>query len=194
MEKLFGKPLGALFFLLVLFGTTQGFAVAYPGYVHRPTGVTPTGDCVTLDDGSCWEIFWEDSYKTLDWLATDLLYLRQNPENMQVYNFQIYNDAARCKVACRLISPPSPQSPYAHYMVRKDECQQHLVLEDGSRWRVYENEDCFLRRWRRQRILQDWAQHDLIIVGSNIRYDKSVNPYILINARTKTRISANLVP
>ena len=146
------------------------FFTSHPGAFHSPVLI---GDTVKLEDGSIWSISPDDSYKTLNWLATDAIVITKNSGWFTSYKFRLSNQNTGIAVEAnlQLFLTPYYHSIYNHRIVSIDDVLEMIWLEDGSVWSIASAD-----------YSTQWQILDTIIIGINDGRLSKNNPNILINA------------
>lgn len=157
------------------------FFTSHPGAFHNPVLI---GDTVKLEDGSFWAISPDDSYKTLNWLATDAIVITKNSSWFSSYNFRLSNQNTGIAVEAnlQLFLTPYYHSIYNHRIVSIDDVLEMIWLEDGSVWSIASAD--YSRKWQIA---------DTIIIGINDGRLAKNNPNILINANLLQTARANCI-
>ncbi|MFV0340285.1 MAG: hypothetical protein ACK5MA_06640 [Parachlamydiaceae bacterium] len=158
------------------------YYATYPGIFYSPVTLSYMGDYVTLNDGSGWTISSSDSYKTMNWLTSDLLVITPNHSFLSSYMFKMTNQNTGVSVKCNLTVGPIYNGIYTHWIVGINYFTQDIYLENGSIWNVSGLDSS---------IFSQWLINDTIILGVNDGYFSTSRPYILINVNTLTHVRAN---
>lgn len=160
----------------------SGYYAAYPGIFYNPYSVSYMGDYVVLHDGSGWTVSSSDSYKTLNWLTSDLVVITPNHSWLSAYMFKMTNQNTGVSVKCNLTVGPIYNGIYTHWIVGINYFTQDVYLENGTVWNVSGFDAS---------IFSKWMVNDTIILGVNDGYFSISKPYILINVNTLTHVRAN---
>lgn len=158
------------------------YYTSHSGAFHNPIAVSFLGDMVTLEDGSLWTISSGDSYKTLNWLTSDLIVITSNSDWFSSYMFRMTNQNTGVSVKCNLTLGPIYNGLYTHWIVAINYFSQEICLEDGSIWQVSGFDSS---------LFNSWLVNDTIIIGVNDKFLSSSRPNILINVNTLTFVRAN---
>lgn len=161
----FAKPQGSVHF------------TSHTGAFYNPVAVSALGDTVEFNDGSIWTIASGDTYKTLNWLTSDLLVVTPNHSWFSNYMFCITNQDTGVSVKANLFLGPIYNGPFTHWIVAINYFTQELCLEDGSIWKLSGFDSS---------IYNKWMLNDTIIIGVNDGFLSSSKPNILINVNTLT--------
>lgn len=158
------------------------FYTSHTGAFHNPYSVSYLGDYVVLEDGSGWSISSSDTYKTLNWLTSDLIVITANADWFSSYMFRMTNQNTGVSVKCNLSMGPIYNGVYTHWIVGINYFTQEICLEDGSIWKVTGFDSS---------IFNTWLINDTIVIGVNDAFLSSSRPNILINVNTLTYVRAN---
>lgn len=160
---------------------TPIFYTSHPGAFHFPVLI---GGTVKLEDGSIWAINSDDSYKTLNWLATDAIVIAPNTRWFSSYKFRLTNQNTMVAVEAnlQLFLTPYYHSIYNHQIVLIDDLLEMIWLEDGSVWSIASAD--YSRKWQIS---------DTVIIGINDGKLSSSKPNILINANLLQTARANCI-
>ena len=109
---------------------------SHAGAFHNPLVISFLGDSMELEDGSVWSISSKDSYKTLNWLTSDLLVITPNHDWFTSYRFRITNQSTGVSVRCNLSLLPVYNGLYTHWITAINYYTQEIALEDGSIWQI----------------------------------------------------------
>jgi hypothetical protein len=148
------------------------YATTHTGAFHNPLSVSVFGDSITLEDGSIWAVSSSDSYKTLNWLTTDLLVITPNHEWFSMYEYCITNQNTGMTVRVTMVLGPLYDALFRNWIVAIDYVLDRVWLNDGSVW------DMAIGDYT---VLQKWLPGDTVIIGVNDGWFASYNPNILIN-------------
>ena len=154
----------------------------HTGAFHNPMLVSAFGDVVEFEDGSIWSISSSDTYKTLNWLTSDLLVVTPNHDWFSSYMFKITNQNTGVAVRCNLDIKPVYNGLYTHWITAINYYTQEICLEDGSIWSVTGFDSS---------TFSGWQLNDTIIIGVNDGFLSSSKENILINAETLTYVRAH---
>lgn len=149
------------------------YYTTHPGAFHQPFLVTAFGESVQLEDGSIWSVNPNDSYKTLNWLTSDIIWITPNSSWFSSYNYCLVNQntGVAVEVNLSLFLNPVSHSFYNHRIIAIDDYRAMIWLEDGSVWSVYSMD--YSSRWQ---------LNDTVIIGINDGWFADTRPNILINA------------
>lgn len=155
------------------------------------------GQSVIMADGSGWLIKPADGYKISNWtdeystrmtgrMATQV-YITTNDNWFfdRQYDFRMVNKESGESVYCNLTTSPSRESKT--WVLNVDSNGGFIEMTNiyGSYVLCYFNPNDSAKYSR-------WEANDTIIIGRNLRWDSSTNPYILINIETLTSSRASL--
>lgn len=146
------------------------FITTHQGVYYNPLSVSLFGDSVTLSDGSIWAVSSEDSYKTLNWLTSDLLIITPNQEFWPSYSYVITNQNTGIAVRVNMVLGPLANAVYRHWIVAIDYYMDRVWLEDGSTWSMTDYS-----------AMRQWQPGDTVMIGVNDGWFSSSYPNILIN-------------
>lgn len=149
----------------------------HSGAFHSPVAVSALGDTVEFEDGSIWTVAGSDTYKTLNWLTSDLLVVTANHSWFSNYMFCITNQDTGVSVKANLFLGPIYNGVFTHWIVAINYFTQEICLEDGSIWKLSGFDSS---------IYNKWMLNDTIIIGVNDGFLSSSKPNILINVNTLT--------
>lgn len=147
----------------------------HTGALHYPFAVSVFGDRVELEDGSVWTVRSGDTYKTLNWLTSDLIVMTPNQEWFTVYNYKLTNQNTGVSVGVNLELGPIYNGTCTHWIIAIDKANNKVCLEDGSIWEM-SNDD--------YRVVNKWLINDTVIIGVNDGWLSSYRPNILLNVNT----------
>jgi hypothetical protein len=149
------------------------YFTTHPGAFHQPMLVSMFGDSCELEDGSVWSISANDSYKTLNWLVSDVILIMPNHAWFSNYNYKLVNQNTGIAVEANLTLFLNPvfHSAYNHRIIAIDDIHQRIWLEDGSVWSI-----SFVDYSTK------WQINDTVIIGINDSWSANIHPNILINA------------
>lgn len=148
---------------------------SHTGAFHNPILVSAFGDSVELEDGSIWSIAGGDTYKTFNWLTSDLLVITPNHDWFSSYQFRMTNQSTGVSVKCNLTLGPIYNGLFTHWIVAVNYYTQEICLEDGSIWKVTGFDASTFSKW---------LVNDTVIIGINDGFLSSSRPNILINVNT----------
>lgn len=144
-------------------------SIIHPDSYHYPYSHSMSGDQVELYNGSVWFVHPWDRYKVMNWLGSDLIFIRPNPSWFSSYKYVLENQATGAIVDVNLIAPPYINNLW---VVNIDTNKGVAVLCDGTVWP--------LNGWD-YNVYNKWYVGDRIIVGINTPARFGIYPYILIN-------------
>ncbi len=155
------------------------YVTTHEGAFHRPIVITINGDTVELEDGSCWQVYFFDRNKTLDWFTTDRIIITQNmgwfSSSSYYYELvnldKIYNNHVRVN----LVIKPFYNGYYTHWITAIDPIMNEVYLDDGTIWAMDPFDHSMIR---------DWRINDTVIIGVNACDNPTCPPNLLINAQT----------
>lgn len=148
------------------------YVTTHEGVFHFPKAVSYLGDTVELEDGSIWTVCYNDTYKTLNWLTSDMIIIVPNDSLFSSYNYKLINLNTGVKVKVNLYLGPIYNGAYTHWIVAIDYLYREIYLEDGSVWKMSSFD---------QSIVNKWLPNDTVIMGINDGLFCGSNPNILIN-------------
>lgn len=158
------------------------YYTSHAGAFYNPISVSFLGDMVTLHDGSVWTVSTSDSYKTLNWLTSDLIILTSNSDWFSSYMFRMTNQNTGVSVKCNMTLGPVYNGLYTYWIVAINYFTQEICLNDGSIWQVSGFDSS---------IFNNWLLNDTVMIGVNDKFLSSSRPNILINVNTLTFVRAN---
>lgn len=132
---------------------------------------------VELEDGSIWAIWYEDIYKTSNWLATDLIVISRNKALFSSYDFKITNQNTGASILANLYMGPFYDSLYRRWVAAIDDYNNLVYLDDGSVWSMSTFDFS---------IIYEWSVGDTVIIGVS---DSIFNPNFLLNVDLMTYAS-----
>jgi hypothetical protein len=150
----------------------SSYATSHMGTFYNPVFVSFLGDQLQLHDGSIWSIYYNDAYKTLNWITSDLLVITPNHEMFSSYLFKITNQQTGVTVKCNMQLGPIYNGLYTYWIYSINYFTQELILNDGSVWDISSFDSS---------IFDKWIVGDTIMMGINDGFLSSFNPNILIN-------------
>ncbi len=166
----------------------------YTGSYHWPVELTVAGDFLTLEDGSQWRISSDNIWMVLGWRQADQVFICRNQQYNPPYKYLLWNATNGQAVAAKLCLTPYINGQYTHYYAERTNSDQVFVLEDGSCWVLYDNDELFWRPLAVGMKLDGWHKGDIIMVGlNNDPADKDRRPYLLVNASKNESMTANLL-
>jgi hypothetical protein len=145
--------------------------VYYSSCVHWLAAVSAFGDSIECEDGSVWKINNYDSYKALNWRASDPLLITQNTRWFSSYAYRIINRNTGSSVETNLFLGPIKNGEHTRYIIAIDPTHGDIFLNDNTHWTI-SGYDYY--------IFRDWALNDAVIIGYNSGWDSSCES-ILIN-------------
>lgn len=148
------------------------FFTSHEGAFHRVFSVGICGDRVELEDGSIWSVYSGDTYKTLNWIPSDVIVITPNHSWFSSYNFRLTNQNTGVSVESNLTLGPIYNAPFTHWIVSIDYYNHMVYLEDGTIWKMSYFDDYIFRKW---------VINDTVIIGINDGWLSSSRPNILIN-------------
>lgn len=148
------------------------YVTTHEGAFHFPIGVSFLGDTVELEDGSIWKVCSNDTYKTLNWLTSDMIIIVPNDSIFSSHDYKLINLNTGAKVKVNLYLGPIYNGAYTHWIVAIDYLYREIYLEDGSIWKMSSFD---------QSIVNKWLPNDTVIIGINDGLFSGTNPNILIN-------------
>lgn len=160
------------------------YFTTHPGAFHQPLLVSVFGDSCELEDGSVWSISASDSYKTLNWLVSDVILVMPNHSWFSIYNYKLVNQNTGVAVEANLtlFLNPMYHSAYNHRIVAIDDVLQMIWLEDGSVWSIAAVD-----------YSTKWQINDTVIIGINDSWMANKHPNILINANLLHYVRCNCI-
>lgn len=141
----------------------------HPDSYQYPYSHSFTGDEVELYNGSVWFVHPWDRYKVMNWLSTDLIYIRPNTAWFSSYKYVLENQVTGDIADVNLIAPPYLETLW---VLNVDINKGVAVLNDGTIWP--------LNSWDYS-VYKKWLVGDRVVVGVNSPGRIGVYPYILIN-------------
>lgn len=157
---------------------------SHSGAFHSPLSVSLLGDTVELEDGSIWAVAAGDTYKTLNWLTSDLLVITPNHTWFSNYLYCMTNQNTGVSVKVNLFLGPIYNGIFTHWIAAINYFTQEICLEDGSIWHLSGFDSA---------IFNKWLLNDTIIIGVNDGFLSSSKPNILINVNTLTHSRAKCI-
>ncbi len=157
---------------------------SHPGIFYYPIAVTPSGDEVTLMDGSVWKIRGWDRDQTRGWLATDEIILMPNTSFFSFYDYRLVNRQTGVEVEANMVLKPYLNAAYSFQITGFNDNYNYIYLSDGSVWSISPYDSS---------IYYDWMVGDIILIGANTGWDSNVRPNVLINATHQTYIRTNCI-
>jgi hypothetical protein len=160
------------------------YYTTHTGALHQPMALWDFGSTVELEDGSLWSISSSDSYKTLNWLTTDIVIVTPNHEWFSIYNYCLVNQNTGVTVRANLSKYLDPyfHTSYNYRIIAIDDILQQVWLSDGSVWSIVFGD--YSTRWQ---------LNDTVIIGINDGWLSSSRPNILINANILHHVRANCI-
>lgn len=158
------------------------YFTSHPGAFHNPLLISALGDSVEIEDGSIWSISPSDTYKTLNWITSDLVVITPNHDWFSSHMFRMTNQNTGVSVKCNLVLGPIYNGLYTHWIVAINYYTQQICLEDGSIWTVTGFDSS---------VFSKWLINDTVIIGINDGFLSSSKPNILINVNTLTYARCN---
>ncbi|MEC7839135.1 MAG: hypothetical protein VX777_03740 [Chlamydiota bacterium] len=156
------------------------YYTSHEGAFHRPIAVTSTGDRVTLEDGTVWQVRIKDRTKTLDWLIGDSIIILPNHSWFSSYHYVLLNQNTGKEVKVNMLLGPIYNGVHTHWVVAIDYYNKEVCLEDGSVWRISGSDGSTLKKW---------LINDTVIIGINDSWFSS-KPNILINVNMLNYVAA----
>lgn len=153
------------------------------GVFQQPLQVRDFGLTVELTDNSIWSVSPDDSYKTLNWLTSDIITIYRNDKWLSVYDYCLYNENTGVKVQVNLREYLTIKfhSKYNYHIIAIDDKSRSIYLNDGSVWAVDDSD-----------YNPKWALFDTVIIGVNNSFF-SFSPNILINANILHSVRATCI-
>lgn len=157
---------------------------SHSGIIYYAVAVTPSGNEVTLMDGSVWQIKSWDTPHTRNWLASDPIVIMPNNTFFTFYDYKLLNRTTGAEVEANLLLTPILGTNYTFQITGFNDNYNYIYMNDGSVWSIspYDHSLYF-----------DWMIGDIIIIGANVGWDSNIRPNVLINATHKTYIRANCI-
>lgn len=153
---------------------------SHPGAFHKAVFVSFSGDVLHFEDGSSWGVYFEDRYKTCNWLTSDTLVILPNNNLYSPYKYKVYNQNTGEYLRVDLINGRVSMTPYTRWIVAIDYYNREICLDDGSIWTISSSENG---------ILNHWMLNEIVFIGINDSWFSS-KPNILINAWRYERVAA----
>lgn len=154
---------------------------SHPGAYHSAVAISDafsfSEGSVEFEDGSIWAVWYEDIYKTSNWLASDLIVISRNNSLFSSYDYRLTNLSTGASILANLYLGPLYHSPYRHWIVDIDDYNNMVYLEDGTVWSM-SIFDTFT--------VTQWQVGDTILIGIS---DSYFNPNILLNVEFMTYAS-----
>lgn len=159
----------------------KAYSTLHLGQYHNAVAVGILGESLELEDGSIWSISSSDSYKTLNWLTTDVILIKPNHSWFSVYDYVLENQNTGATVRANLSLTPILFGHNSHWIISI--LGNEVTLEDGSIWYIPSYDMSQVRNYR---------LNDHIIVGTNDSWWTSGSyPNILINANEDNYVNAS---
>lgn len=149
-----------------------------PKYCHWAHSIIDFGELIELEDGSQWSIAPTHAYKALTWRIYDPIVITPNRSWFSSYTYCITNQATGSYIQANLQLRPIPFGPYTHWVVALDKYTGHVFLEDGSSWKVSQDD------WP---LFEQWLINNFIIIGYNDEWFSSYD-HILINVNAEHHV------
>lgn len=150
----------------------SSYVTTHEGAFHYPISVSYSGDSIQLEDGSIWTVCFSDTYKTLNWLTSDLIIIVPNHDIFSSYYYSLINVNTGVIVKVNLYLGPIYNGAFTHWIAAIDYFNREICLEDGSIWKMSAFD---------QSIISKWLPNDTVIIGINDGAFSYGNPNILIN-------------
>lgn len=156
------------------------YYTSHQGAFHRPLAISSSGDSITLEDGSVWQIRIKDRGKTLDWLSGDSLIILPNHSWFSSYHYVLLNQNTGADIKVNMMLGPIYNGVYTHWIIAIDYYNKEVCLEDGTVWTVSGSDFSTLKKW---------LVNDTVIIGVNDSWFSS-KPNILINVNMLNYVAA----
>lgn len=156
----------------------------HQGAFFNPVAIHPLGETVEFHDGSVWTIASGDTYKTLNWLTSDLLVVTGNHSWFSSYMFRITNQNTGVSVKANMLLGPIYNGLFTYWIVSINHYTGELCLNDGSVWKLSGLDASTHNKW---------FINDTIVIGINDGFFSSSKPNILINVNTLSYSRAKCV-
>lgn len=158
------------------------YSTSHMGAFHNPVLVSLLGDQVHLEDGSIWNVYSGDSYKTLNWFTSDQIVITPNHELFSSYLFKMTNQQTGVTVKCNMQLGPFYNGIYTYWIYAINYYTQEIVLNDGSVWDVSSFDSS---------VFNQFLVNDTVIIGINDGFLSLTKPNILINVNILNWVRAN---
>lgn len=144
----------------------------HAGVLHHPFAVFDFGTRVQLEDGSIWIVHPGDTYKTLNWLTSDLVLITANHSWNAGDRYMLNNENTGVSVRVNLEERPIY---FPHWIIAIDLNTTRVQIEDGTIWDMSTDDRYIVRNWR---------INENVIIGINNGWLSQWRPNILINVET----------
>lgn len=155
----------------------SNYYTSHSGAYHSPVAISFLGDAIELEDGSIWDVYSGDRYKTLNWMTGDTIIIVPNSEWLSSYSYKLVNINTGAQIKVNLSLGPIYNGIYTHWIVAIDYFHNEIVLEDGTFWKMSSLDSS---------VYENWLPNDTIIIGVNDGWFSGSNPNIMINVNTNT--------
>ncbi len=160
------------------------YTTTHEGAFHYPVSVSYLGDSIQLEDGSMWAVSLSDTYKTLNWLTSDIIIIVPNHDIFSSYYYRLININTGANVKVNLYLGPIYNGAYTHWITAIDYLNREIYLEDGSIWKMSPFD---------QPIISQWLPNDTVIIGINDGAFSYSNQNILINVNMNNYSLGNCI-
>ena len=149
----------------------------YPQHYHWIKKISRLGDVIYTEDDCKWSVNPKDQWKLQYWkIGVDIVLITQNRSWFSNYQYVIMNTTDSSSIEVDLKVGPAHTGEYTRWVASLDLAEGTILLDDGSRWKVNEDDQ--------NALLKAWEVSDPIIVGKNTEWFAS-QEHILINADTE---------
>ena len=174
-----------------LCSSSQGVLFTNPA--HTILEVAPSGDVLTIQDGSAWTISEKDRAVVLSWTVnTPLITFTPNSLSLwakitqkeMMYKYRIVNLKTGASVAANLSLGPFVHNPNTLRIRRFDQKRGELACTNGTVWKLEESK-------LSAKISRDWRNGDFVITGTNNTWFGLKEQNIIINVSADNWLPAH---
>jgi hypothetical protein len=148
--------------------------ILYAGAIHYLYAYAWDFSWIELEDGTVWDVRWEDRNKITGWLLmSDNLYVTQGGWFSKNY-YKIVNQSRGIEIEVDLKATPIVGGSFTRTVIYVDYKNGLITLNDGTIWNVLSNDNYLLSTG-------PWCVNDIVVVGLNSDWYSGSYPFILIN-------------
>jgi hypothetical protein len=168
--------------------TAVTYSTTHRAALHRAINIS--GDCIQIEDKSIWQVHGWDKNKIHQWNLSDTIVIAPNTNifTRWSYPYKLINletlQVAKAKMKITPVFNDPNVDIFVHWIVSIDYKYGLVRLEDGSLWKIHDNDKGGLK---------SFSLYSIVIVGTNDGWYRTSNPNILICVKNSKHVRGIVV-